>query len=298
MDLKILELFCRIVELGSFSRAAEAVALTQPTVSGHIKTLEDEIGLRLFERTSRRVRPTQAGEILYGYALRMLALRAEARQAIGEHRGGLSGHLTVGGSSIPGAYILPALAARFKAAHPGIRLTLEVRDSREIVRAVAEGACEAGLVGARFPESRARYESFGHDELVLAVPASHAWAARRTVRVGELAGQPVILRERGSGTRKVTEEALAAHGLTAEAMPVALEAGSNEAVRQAVKAGAGVAVISQRAIEDDIRGRLVVAVRLQGLRLRRELFLVTHRRRAPSPAGAAFLAFLRSQREE
>src|SRR5574340_650468 len=101
MDLKVLEVFCRIVELRSFSRAAEAVSLTQPTVSAHVKSLETEIGLRLFDRAGRAVKPTQAGELLYGYARRILALSAEARRALGEHRGGLRGQLIVAGSSIP-----------------------------------------------------------------------------------------------------------------------------------------------------------------------------------------------------
>ncbi|MFI5342114.1 MAG: LysR family transcriptional regulator, partial [Candidatus Methylomirabilales bacterium] len=96
MDLRALEVFCKIMELRSFSRAAEAVLLTQPTVSGHIKTLEEELGLRLFDRAGRSVTPTRAGELLHGYARRILALREEAQQAISEHKGGLRGHLAVG----------------------------------------------------------------------------------------------------------------------------------------------------------------------------------------------------------
>jgi len=136
MDLKTLEVFCRIVELRSFTRAAEAVSLTQPTVSGHIKELETELGLPLLDRAGRSVTPTRAGEILYGYARRILGLRMEAQQAIGEHKGGLTGDLAVGSSSIPGAYVLPPLIAAFKQDHPEAALTLHVSGSREIVRGV------------------------------------------------------------------------------------------------------------------------------------------------------------------
>jgi DNA-binding transcriptional LysR family regulator len=293
MDLRALEVFCKIVELRSFSRAAEAVLLTQPTVSGHIKALETELGLRLFDRAGKTVTPTRAGEILYGYARRILALREEAQQAVNEHRSGLKGHLVLGGSSIPGAYILPALVAAFKRAHPEVTISLQVSGSRDIVRSVIEGACEVGMVGARFEEGRLHYEPCAQDELVLAVPAAHPWAGRSTVRLTELPGQPFILRERGSGTRKVMEQALADHALDPGRLRVVLEVTGNEAVRQALKAGAGISVISRRAIEDDIRYKAVAALRIRGVRLVRDFFLVTHRSRSRSPLGQAFLAFLK-----
>jgi DNA-binding transcriptional LysR family regulator len=292
MDLRALEVFCKIVELRSFSRAAEAVLLTQPTVSGHIKALETELGLRLFDRAGRTVTPTRAGELLHSYARRILALRDEAQQAINEHKGGLKGHLTVGGSSIPGAYILPSLVATFKRAHPEVMVTLHVIDSREIVRGVIEGTYEVGMVGARFEEGRVHYESFTQDELVLAVPVGHPWAGRGTVRLSELTGQSFIMRERGSGTRKVMERALAEHDVDPAGLRVVLEVTGNETVRQALKAGAGVAVISRRAIEDDIRCKMVTALRIHGVKLLRDFFLVTHRSRSRSPLGNAFLSFL------
>jgi len=292
MDLRALEVFCKIVELRSFSRAAEVVLLTQPTVSGHIKALETELGLRLFDRAGRTVTPTRAGELLHGYARRILALRDEAQQAINEHKGGLKGHLTVGGSSIPGAYILPAMVAAFKRAHPDVTMTLHVIDSREIIRGVIEGTYEVGMVGARFEEGRVHYEPFTQDELVLAVPAGHPWAGRGTVRLSELAGQSFIMRERGSGTRKVMERALGDHDVDPGSLRVVLEVTGNEAVRQALRAGAGIAVISRRAIEDDIRCKTLTALRIHGVKLLRDFFLVTHRSRSRSPLGNAFLSFL------
>lgn len=292
MDVRALEVFCKIVELRSFSKAAEAVLLTQPTVSGHIKALETELGLRLFDRAGRTVTPTRAGEILYGYARRILALREEAQQAINEHKGGLKGHLTLGGSNIPGAYILPPLLAAFKREHPEVTISLHISGSRDIVRGVIEGTYEVAMVGARFEEGRVHYEPFAQDELVLAVPAMHPWATRSTVRLTELVGQPFIMRERGSGTRKVMEQALTDHAVDPGSLRVVLEVTGNEAVRQALKAGAGISVISRRAIEDDIRHKTVAALRIHGVRLVRDFFLVTHRSRSRSPLGKAFLSFL------
>jgi DNA-binding transcriptional LysR family regulator len=292
MDLRALEVFCKIVELKSFSRAAEAVFLTQPTVSGHIKALEAELGLRLLDRAGKTVTPTRAGDLLHGYARRILALREEAQQAINEHKGGLTGHLAVGGSSIPGAYILPPLVATFKRDHPKVTATLSVSGSRDIVRGVIEGTYEVGMVGARFEESRVHYEPFAQDELLLAVAGSHPWAGRGTIRPAELADQPFVMRERGSGTRKVTEECLAAHAVDLGSLRVVLEVTSNEAVRQALKAGAGIAIVSRRAIEDDIRCKTVAAMRIHGIKLLRDFYLVTHKSRSRSPLGNAFLSFL------
>ncbi len=294
MDLKTLEAFCRIVELRSFTRAAEAVSLTQPTVSEHIKELEAELGLPLLDRAGRAVTPTRAGEILYGYARRILGLRMEAQQAIGAHKGGLTGDLAVGGSSIPGAYILPPIIAAFKQDHPDAAITLHVEGSREIVRGVGEGTYEVGMVGARFEKGRVRYDRYTRDELVLAVPPSHPWANRDAVRLRDLIGQPIIMRERGSGTRKVMEKALAECGVDRHRLRVVLEIASNEAVRQAVKAGAGVAVISRRAVQDDIHCGLVAALRFREARLVRDFFLVTHRTRSRSPLGNAFAEFVRA----
>ncbi len=293
MDLRALEVFCKIVELRSFSRAAEAVLLTQPTVSGHIKALETELGLRLLDRAGKTVAPTRAGEILYEYARRVLALREEAQQAINEHKGGLTGHLALGGSNIPGAYILPPLVAAFKREHPEVTIALHIGGSRDILRGVIDGTFEVGMVGARFEEGRVRYEPFARDELVLAVPAAHSWAGRSMVRLAELPRQPFIMRERGSGTRKVMERALTGRALDPGNLRVVLEVTGNEAVRQALKAGAGISIISRRAVEDDIRHKAVAALRIHGVRLVRDFFLVTHKSRSRSPLGQAFLSFLR-----
>ncbi len=298
MDLRALDVFCKIVELRSFSRAAETVLLTQPTVSGHIKGLESELGLRLLDRSAKTVTPTRAGELLYGYARRILALREEAMQALGAHKGGLTGHLAIGASSIPGAYLLPSLLARFKHTHPGVTLSLHVSGSRDVIRAVLDGTVELGVVGARFDEGRVHYEAIAQDELVLAVAGSHPWASRGSIRPSELAGQPFVMRERGSGTRKITEEALRERGVDPAGLRVVLEVASNEAVRQAVKAGAGLAVISRRAVADDIRSKQVAVLRVHGMRLSREFFLVAHKSRSRSPLAEALLAFLRKSAKE
>ena len=128
MDLRRLEIFAKVAELGSFSRAAEALFLTQPTVSEHVRALEEELGVQLLDRLGRGATPTRAGQILLGYARRMLALSRETRQAIDQFQGRLSGELLVGGSTIPGEYVLPALIGQFKAKYPDISISLLIED--------------------------------------------------------------------------------------------------------------------------------------------------------------------------
>lgn len=292
MDIHVLELFCGIVESGSFSKAASAVYLTQPTVSGHIKKLEEEIGVRLLDRLGHRATPTKAGDLLYRYAKQILALRQEAQQALDELRGGLKGELVLGASSVPGGYLLPPFIGRFRAQYPDITVVLKVSDSKEIIEAVITGAYEVGAVGAQFDDSRIEYQKFAEDEMVLVVPPTHPWASRRIVKANELSSQPFLIRERGSGTRKIMEQALEQHHLSMSAFRVIAEMGSNEAIRQAVKAGGGIAIISRLAVASDIKCRELTAIPVAGLKLTRPFYLITHRHRSRSPICNAFLTFI------
>lgn len=291
MDIHVLELFCRIVESGSFSKAANAAYLTQPTVSGHIKKLEGEVGVRLLDRLHRAT-PTKAGDLLYRYAKRILALRQEAQQALDEFKGGLKGELILGASSVPGGYLLPPIIGRFRAQYQDITVILKVSDSKEIIEAVIDGAYEVGAVGAQFDDSRIEYRKFAEDEMVLVVPPDHPWASRSSVKVKELPSQSFLIRERGSGTRKIMEQALEHHNLSMGAFRVTGEMGSNEAIRQAVKTGGGIAIISKLAVASDIKHRELNAIPVAGLKLTREFYLITHRHRSRSPICNAFLTFI------
>ncbi|MFQ5989780.1 MAG: selenium metabolism-associated LysR family transcriptional regulator [Candidatus Methylomirabilales bacterium] len=292
MDIRALEVFCKIVELKSFSKAAEAVYLTQPTVSGHIKGLEEFVGLKLLDRLGREVVLTKAGELLYGYAKEILALRNQALQALEEYKGSLKGHLIIGGSNIPGEYVLPALLARFKAQHPEISVTLRIGDSREIARGVLEGTYELGAVGAKFHDGQLIYTKLLEDELIVALPPQHPWAARTAVSLAELFRQPIILREVGSGSRKVLEDALRSAGLDTGSLTVVAELGSTEAIRQAVKGGAGISVISFRAIQEDLEHGTLRMIPLEGLRLTRDFYLIYHKNRSRSPLCETFATFV------
>jgi DNA-binding transcriptional LysR family regulator len=294
MDLRRLEIFVKVAELGSFSRAAEALFLTQPTVSEHMRALEDELGVQLLDRLGRGAAATPAGTLLLGYAERMLALSREAAQAMAHFQGRVSGELVVGGSTIPGEYLLPALIGSFRAKYPDVTVSLRIGGSGEVQTWVEEGRVELGVVGAP-PAARAlEGRQLMADELVLVVPPEHAWASRNTVTLADLAAEPMIVRERGSGSREAFEQALKAVGLGLAAFRIVGEIASTQAIKQAVRAGVGLSIISRRAVEDECRAGLLVCVRLSDLTIVRAFHLVTHRDRSRSPLAQAFLAFVES----
>src|SRR5918996_4110980 len=175
MDLRRLEVFVKVAELGSFSRAAEALFLTQPTVSEHVRALEEDLGVQLLDRLGRGATPTPAGEVLLGYARRVLMLIGEAQQAIDRFQGRMSGELVVGGSTTPGEYVLPSLIGQFKAKYPDISISLRISSSRQVSEWVEEGRVEIAVVGAR-PASRAlAARELMADEMVIVVAADHPW---------------------------------------------------------------------------------------------------------------------------
>ena len=298
MDIHRLEVFCKVLELQSFTKAAEAVCLTQPTVSEHIRALEQTVGERLVDRLGREVLPTPSGKILYRYAKDLIALRNEAVHALEKHKGALSGNLLIGASTIPGTYILPELIGSFKALYPSIHTTLRIAGSADVVERVLEGRLEIGLIGARWDDRRIAMEEIFSDELVLAVYAQHPWSQRTSVNAEELAGEPFILRERGSGTRIVMSQAFEKAGVPPSRLNVVAEMGSTEAIRQGIKARIGISILSSRAVSEDIAHGLLASLPVKGLRLERPFYLVQRKNRQLSPLCTAFISHLRERAAE
>jgi DNA-binding transcriptional LysR family regulator len=298
MDLRRLEVFCKVYELKSFSRAGKACLLSQPTVSEHIRHLETHLDVRLFDRLGREVVPTRAGEILYNYARRMLNLKREASQTLERYRGKMSGDLELGGSTIPGQYILPSLIGRFREKFPNIFTKLVIADTMKITNLVLDGGLELGVVGAKIKNNKLQFEKLYDDELVLAVSPDHHWAKRSAIRLEELSDAPFIMREQGSGTRMTMLEILEQAGLDPQEFKAVAEMGSTDAIRQAIKARVGVSILSRRAIADELQFNRLCQIPVQGLSLTRHFYLVTHNKRSRSPIGEAFVEFLIENRNK
>ncbi|MBI3096775.1 MAG: LysR family transcriptional regulator [Planctomycetes bacterium] len=292
-DLWQTRVFAKVAETGSFSKAAESLLLSQPTVSEHIAALETTLGARLLDRRRDRVRLTPIGTVFLPLAQRMLRLREEARAVVQSHLGVLKGHLTIGGSTIPGTYVLPEIIGRFARKYPGITVTLRSGDSREILHQVQEGSLEIGMVGSCPRSHDVQCHPYGHDVLQLVMPRRHPLARHRTVPVEALAGFPFLQREPGSGSRELLDRELRKRGHDpARVLRIVCELGSTEAVKEAIKSGLGVSVLSRRATTTESACGLFAGRPIEGLKLERPFYVVTPRSHSPSPAGVRFLQIL------
>lgn len=293
MDLWQLKVFCKVVDMKSFSKAGGAVYLSQPTVSSHIKDLEESIGCRLIDRLPKKAVPTKAGELLYGYAKKLLALRDEAETALAEFQGMVKGRLAVGGSTIPGVYILPQIVGRFTRKYPAVKISLALGDTDVVIDKILSGELELGVVGAQVEDGRLEQDLLFQDEMRLVVPASHKWAKKKNIGLDELQKEPFIIRESGSGTLKSIQRSFEQKGRSIRKLNVAAEMGSTEAVCQAVKADAGVSILSTLAVSEDICGGRLKALKIRGLDLTQRFYVTRLKKRTPSPLCKSFFDFLK-----
>jgi DNA-binding transcriptional LysR family regulator len=294
LDLHRLEVFCKVVELRSFTKAGEEMLLSQPTISEHIRSLEEKLGEKLLDRLGREIIPTPVGNILYRYAHKMLQLREDAIQAVARVKGELSGPLILGASPDPGTYILPKIVGSFKASHTSTQITIKILGIAEIVEAVLRGGLEIGLIGSEWKDSRLELEEISSDELTLTVFPGHPWCGRKEVLLEEIYGESFILRERGSGTRMVVDRMLEKHGFDFAKLFVVAEMATTEAVRQSIKAGIGISILSKRAIAEDLDRGSLHAVSLKAIRFVRPVYLIQRKKRHLSPICSAFLEHLRA----
>lgn len=292
MDIRRLEALCKVVEFKSFTKAAEALSLSQPTVSEHLRSLEEIVGERLVDRLGREVLPTPAGKVFYQYARNIIRLRDEAIEALGQFKSRLSGRLVLGASTMPGTYILPRVVGAFKVAHPAIRITLKIAGTALIAEGVLEGDLEAGLVGSTWNDRRLSLEEVFSDEMVLAVHPEHPWSKKGGISVDEIAGEPFILREEGSGTRIVMMRILEEHGFDTAGLNVVAEMGSAESVRQGIKSRIGVSILSREAVAEDLQHKTLCTAPITGVRFVRPIYLIQRKNRQKSPLCSAFLDFL------
>lgn len=295
MEIRKLEVFCKVVELKSFTQAAEVVLLSQPTVSEHIRNLESELGQKLIDRLGKEIEPTAAGRLLYSYAVQILMTRQKAIQAIEQFSGRLAGKIMIGCGTIPGTYILPRHIGQFRRKYPDIKATLRIGSSKIIVNKVQAGEYELGIVGARWNQPSLEWHQLFSDTLALAVHPKHPWADRQSVTLAEVIKEPIITREVGSGTRKVIAGILEKNGFREGDLEEACEIGSTAGVKEAVKAGIGVAIISTSAVADDVQCGKISQVFLEDLHAKRSFYLVKRKNRELSPVASVFIKYLQEK---
>ena len=289
-----LYLFYTVATHHSFSRAAHALDITQPAVSIQIQELEKSMGVTLFHRRSKGLRVTEVGETVYAYAQQIFSLSTRLLETVQEDQGLKTGRLVLGASTTPGEFVLPQAVGKFRQVYPGIQLKLVIGNTRSIVQRILSRELDLGMVGERPEQHSDELEIIDYldDEIVLVAAPNHAIARRHLLTPQDVVEAGLIVREVGSATRQAAERHLEELGVAAQ---VALELGSNQAVKQAAAAGGGIGVVSRLGIVAEVQAGMLTVLEVEEWKCIRPLTLVYPKDRYLSPAQRAFRQFLLAQ---
>jgi DNA-binding transcriptional LysR family regulator len=292
MNLKQLEVFIAVADCCSFSRAAEMTFLTQSTVSQHIASLENEFALKLLDRTGKGALLTEAGKILLLHARRIIVEAQDLQLTLNRFKGLDEAFLKLGGSNIPGSYMIPGFIPLFHQQNPGVTITLFQGDSRETLERLKREEVELAIIGSRFDGEGFLYTPLTTDKISLVVNANHRWNGREKILPEDIVNEPLIFREPGSGTDRTVRAALASAGFAAEQLNVKTYLGSNEAVKQAILGGGGVSFVSEMSVRKECERGELFMVKIEGVDISRRFYLVSRLGRELSPAADSFASLI------
>ena len=275
----------------NYTRAAEEVFLSQPAVSRHVRQLEEELGVRLFEQLGKSLHLTDAGRTLGVEAVRILGSLERTAEAVRAYRSAEHGSLRIGASTTPGLYLLPRLLGRFRKRYPDVDLHYAVENSLTIERMIVRNELDLGLVGAHLANEDLDLRPVLDDEIVCFAAPSHPLARRRRIAPRSLAAETWIIRKEGSATRRLFETWLADHD---GKLGKTIEVQGPEAGKILVGAGLGFSFMSIHGLRSDLRRNRLKRLPVTRLRLRRRIQLVLHRDKHVTPVMEAFLALVRS----
>ncbi len=293
MDLSQLEIFLSIAEEKSFSRAAEKMLRTQPAISIAIKRLEEELGETLFDRSSKNGALTEAGKILLSYAQRMLNLRDEAREAVGELRGMFRGRLTIGANESTSLYLLPPLLLEYRKRHPNIKIEVFRNVSEKIPLEVQERNLDFGFLSYDPMNPQLQSIEIHRDELTLVVPPSHRLAKLKQIAVKDLAEEQFVAHNVKTPSRTKIFELFAQNRTP---LNICIELATLETIKEFVLLNAGIAILPRLAVEAEINAGQLVEVLVKGMKIEKTLRLVYRREASLSHAAKSFLEIVKEQR--
>jgi DNA-binding transcriptional LysR family regulator len=295
MDYQHLETFLRAAETLSFSEAAKQLHITQPTISRHIKLLETELGVDLFDRGAAKLQLTEAGRSLLPWARKLIQDSNELQEMASSLQSGVAGHLRIACSTTAGKYILPQLAARFCRRHPGVRVSILACTPDRAIPQLIEGEANLAVVSFEPAGDSLERQVFIEDLITLIAPANHPLAFRRAIEPDELLNESIIIRESTSGTRRVMLTELAKFDISMDDLNIFLEIGNAEAIVRTVAAGFGVSFVSTLASACPLDRGNVVDIEVRGLNLRRTIYMVRNRLEVANRVQEAFWSFVHDE---
>ena len=290
METRHLQIFTAVYRTRSFTKAAEELYTSQPTISEHMKNLEDRLGCRLFDRLGRSISPTPEADLLYPRAQEILDEMHKLETSLASSAKTVHGELIIGASTIPGEYLLPQWAAEFNNRYPELSFEIIIKDSGRIIDDLSTNKIYLGVVGAKLPTENLEFTPFEGDELVLA--ASQDLAIPPTIDPPELINYDFLIREQGSGTGRTVEQFLNQKDIDQNSLKIRATLGSSTAVKEAIKSGLGIGFISRTAIRDELAQGAVKVIEVDGLSMKRSFYVVTPKKRTLPYRYQLFKSFL------
>lgn len=290
MEFRQLETFVEVAKLKSFSKAADKLYITQPTVSNHIQNLETELGTILINRMGKRISLTDAGNLLYKYALNITNSFEMARFELAAFQGKIQGHLDIMSSSVPRKYLLPSLIKSFLDSFPDVTFSISDSDTKEVIHNILSGETDFGLVGAKIDSSNLIYIDIMKDNLILVAPKDYPLETidLSTVTFSSIRDKNFIFREEGSGTRDLILTTLEKINIYKDDLNIVAEVKDSETIKELVSQGVGLSILSEKDVHDGIRLGKYKAYYIKELDLNRNFYFVYHKNRQLSPLGDAF----------
>jgi len=293
-----LKVFVIAAEELSFSRAAERLHLSQSAVSQNVQSLEREYGVELFERRGRSLRLTMGGQALLPMAQEAIGTLQRMSEAMNGLEGKVAGDLIIGCSTTSGKYLLPSLVASFRRDYPLVRVSIKILSRDEVITRLIDERLGLGVTSLRIEHRDLEYVPFFEDRVILIVPAQHPWAAFGRALPADLVDEPMIMREERAGTTQVVLEGLAQHNITLDMLNPIMEIGNAEAIEMAVEEGIGIAFVSELAAARGLALGRIKAVPVEGLDLRRTIYLAHNVRHPLTRAQERFWTFVADRHTE
>lgn len=290
-----LLIFYTVSEKGSFSGAAQALHMTQPAVTMQVQSLEEHFGTKLFYRTTKKIELTEAGRTLLPFAKRSIELIGETEAEMSRFTRMLEGRLQLGASLTIGEYILPRVLGLFGKEFPHISIVMKVTNTTQILDDILQHHLNFGLVEAPIDHADVHTEAVMSDELKLIMPAGHDLSGPGPVQLQDVLQYPFILREQGSGTRRVMEEEMARRGCDPGDMKIVMELGSTGAVKSAVEANLGISILSQSSVKHELALGILQAKDIEGIRFTRNFYAIYLKSALLPISAVTFLTFIRER---